>query len=197
MRLPYYESWEVIRIIGTIAIRSPIHSNCWFYPAYFYRPYSSLRFWTWSWIARTLPESLLMQSYQADVRAASQNSQHQVSLDPSLFETSNFGSQACGDFMICPHGRSVHEAIQHIFGAKGNPHFSFPYQYHLEIINQINQTNGWAIIFHPWRFFYSFYSQLLTSNRLLNERFHENFVLLHCALPERFQNSHYYIFAAV
>ena len=42
--------------------------------------------------------------------------------------------QACGEVMIGQHGRSVHEAILHICGAKAMP--TSHHHHHLEIISQ-------------------------------------------------------------
>ena len=38
-----------------------------------------------------------------------------------VYGTLTVGMQACGDVMIGQHGRSVHEAIPHICGAKASP----------------------------------------------------------------------------
>ena len=44
--------------------------------------------------------------------------------------------QACGDVMIGHHGRSVHEAIPHICGAKAIPTSLLVFYHHLELNSQ-------------------------------------------------------------
>ena len=52
------------------------------------------------------------------------------------------GMQACDDVMIGHRGRSVHEAIPHICGAKAIPTSLLVFYHHLELNSQSIKTNG-------------------------------------------------------
>ena len=84
-------------------------------------------------------QSRTVQSAEAEARClpldekATTSSQAKWPLSIPFFAV---GMQACGDVMIGQHGRSVHEAIPHICGAKAIPTSYSCHHHHLEINSQ-------------------------------------------------------------